>query len=110
MHCKVFYVYCICVKIRTVFNREIKMNYTEVFNSFIEKYPVIYDCFAVIAAFIVCVAADFIVKKILLRALKKVFHYLSENDESGQFIVLKIAARLANVSPQARAPATPAAS
>ena len=47
VHCKVFYVYCICVKIRTVFNREIKMNYTEVFNSFIEKYPVIYDCFAV---------------------------------------------------------------
>ena len=82
-----------------VFNREIKMNYTEVFNSFIEKYPIVYDCFVIFAAFFVCAAADFVVKKIILRALKQVFHHLLENDESGQNIILKIAARLANVVP-----------
>ena len=75
------------------------MNYTEVFNSFIEKYPIVYDCFVIIAAFFVCAAADFVVKKIILRALKQVFQHLLENDESGHNIILKIAARLANVVP-----------
>ena len=75
------------------------MNYTEIFKNFTDKYPLIYDCFVIMAAFAVCAAADFIVKKIILRVLKQLFLQFSDGDESEQKTILKIAARLANIVP-----------
>ena len=75
------------------------MNFLKIFNEFIQTYPVIYDCIIIILAFFVCAIADFLVKKILLRGLKQIFTHLSDSDEAGQSLVLKIASRLANVVP-----------
>ena len=75
------------------------MNFLEVWNNFAQSYPLIYDCIVIVLALGVCVIADFVVKKILLRGLKQIFTHLSDSDAAGQSLVLKIAARLANVVP-----------
>ena len=67
-------------------------------SGFIQKYPAAYDCIAIGTACVVCIAADFAVKKILLRGLKQIFNRLSD-DSSEQSLLLKMASRLANIVP-----------
>ena len=75
------------------------MNFWETFSVFGQKYPVIYDCIVLVMAFAVCAAADFAVRKVLLKGLKQIFSHLAENDSDGQSLMLKIASRLANIVP-----------
>ena len=64
-----------------------------------QNSPLLYDSIVIVLAFGVCAAADFIVKKILLRGLKQIFNHLADSDQAGQSLVLKIASRLANIVP-----------
>ena len=66
---------------------------------FIQEYPLFYDCIIVVLALGVCAIADFLVKKIILRGLKKIFYRLADSDQNGNSLVLKIASRLANIVP-----------
>ena len=74
------------------------MNWGEMLSRFDQNYPVVYDCVCVLLAFVFCAVADFVVRKIILRRMKKIFCHLF-NDSEGQSLVLKIASRLANVVP-----------
>ena len=84
------------------------MNFTDILNEFTLKYPFIYNCVAVAFAFRVCAAADFAVRKILLRGLKQIFVNLSDSDETERSLVLKLASRLANIVPVVILYGTPA--
>ena len=75
------------------------MNFFDFLSELTQEYPLLYNCIVIILAFAVCAAADFAVKKVLLRGLKQVFLNLSENDETERSLVLKIASRLANIVP-----------
>ena len=74
------------------------MNWGEMLSRFDQNYPVVYDCVCVLLAFVFCAVADFVVKKIILQRMKKVFCHLFD-DSKGQSLILKIASRLANVVP-----------
>ena len=84
------------------------MNFADILNEFTLKHPFIYNCIAVAFAFGVCAAADFAVKKILLRGLKQIFVNLSDSDETERSLVLKLASRLANIVPVVILYGTPA--
>ena len=84
------------------------MNFTDILNEFTLKHPFIYNCIAVTLAFGVCAAADFAVKKILLRGFKQIFVNFSDSDETERALVLKLAARLANIVPVVILYGTPA--
>ena len=75
------------------------MNFWETLNKFTLEYPIAYDAIVLVLAFGVCILADFLVKKVLLRGLKQIFGHLAENDQAGQSLVLKISSRLANIVP-----------
>ena len=75
------------------------MNFIEICKDFIQEYPIVYDCIAVLLALGVCAIADFIFKKIILRGLNQFFKHITGSDGSEQPIVLKIASRLANIVP-----------
>ena len=74
------------------------MNWGEMLSRFDQNYPVVYDCVCVLLAFVFCALADFVVRKIILRRMKKVFCHLF-NDSEGQSLILKIALWLAHVVP-----------
>ena len=75
------------------------MNYIEILQEFARKYPIVYDGIVILLAFTVCAVADFAVKKVLLRGLKQLFSHLSDSDNNGQSLILKMASRLANIVP-----------
>ena len=75
------------------------MNLGAVAKEFAQNYPLIYDGVVVLLAFGGGMIADLVVKKIILRGFKQVFTHLSAADAAGQELVLKIAARLANIVP-----------
>ena len=75
------------------------MEFVESLKVFIKEYPIIYNCLVIFFALLCCVLADFVVKKIILRGLKQIFHHLATGNVADQTLVMKIAARLANIVP-----------
>ena len=62
-------------------------------------HPLLYDTLIIFLALLVCAAAHFIVKKILIRGLKQLFPLLWGQESSANTLMIKIAARIANIVP-----------
>lgn len=75
------------------------MGHLEMVYKFIQEHPAVYHCIVLVAACCICAVADFFVKNVLLRGMKQIFSRLSDSDEAGQNLILKIASRLANIVP-----------
>ena len=75
------------------------MDILEIVKAFVHKHPYAYDCTVIILAFGISAIADFVVKKILLRGLRQIFCRISDGDESGESLLLKMSSRLANIVP-----------
>ena len=73
------------------------MNILDFLKESIQEHPLVYDAIVVLLTLLVCIIADLVVKKILLRGLKQVFNRFIDNAEDS--LVLKMAARIANVVP-----------
>ena len=73
------------------------MNILDFFKESIQEHSLVYDAIVVLLTLLVCIIADLVVKKILLRGLKQVFNRFIDNAEDS--LVLKMAARIANVVP-----------
>ena len=75
------------------------MNFWDWVKEFVQKYPLIYDCAVILLAVGISAIADLVVKKIILRGFRQIFSNLAATDKAGENLVLKIAARLANIVP-----------
>ena len=73
------------------------MNILDFLKESIQEHPLVYDAIVVLLTLLVCIIADLVVKKILLRGLKQVFNRFIDNADDS--LVLKMAARIANVVP-----------
>lgn len=73
------------------------MNILDFLKESIQEHPFVYDAIVVLLTLFVCIIADLVVKKILLRGLKQLFNRFIDNAEDS--LVLKMAARIANVVP-----------
>ena len=66
---------------------------------FARNYPLFYDAAILFLAVILAWAANFAVKKVLLKGLRQLANQLPGSDPEGSKLVLKIASRLANIVP-----------
>ena len=73
------------------------MNILDFLKESVQEHPFVYDAIVVLLTLFVCIIADLMVKKILLRGLKQLFNRFIDNAEDS--LVLKMAARIANVVP-----------
>ena len=69
------------------------------FKNLSQSHPLLYDTLIIFLAFLVCAAAHFIVKKLLIRGLKQLFPLLWGQESSANTLMIKIAARIANIVP-----------
>ena len=64
-----------------------------------QTHPLLYDTLILLGALLVCAAAHFIVKKILIRGLKQLFPLFRNQESTANTLVIKIARRVAHIVP-----------
>ena len=69
------------------------------FKTMAQNHPVLFDCLLLLGACALCVVTHLAVRKILIRGLKQLFPLLWGKESSANALMIKIAARLANVVP-----------